>query len=452
MQHWPDNTEPAPESVIVQINRQYDEEYIRYWQQFLSSLTPHRAGTPEALIAALQLTEQPFSDPLIALVRGISSNTTFAAVKTETGPDLKSGQQTASLLGLSKISSKLRKAGRLQSAFSKYKKADEPAGMNINRVFSAWHALLTAEGTPSPALAAWQQSVVSLRQHWQQGMASADPQEWGYQQFMHGGEPPETGPGTVPPVPDMLLRQWRQTAAQLQAGLAARYLDKQWQTTVYPFWRDRLAPYYPFSHNAQGVKTDDLHAFLAPGGVMDTFMQSLPPGHHSDPLYAALSQPETQTEQLRQLFYADDRTALNMRISLRPVALTPQLSGFRLAQGNDALIYQHGPAVWSDFYWPPATDAEPLTADYFRHGKPVYSASYPGEWGLLRWLLTAQSQGRAASPESVITENGYMFRFRSRINGRPVPSPAALFAEYRLPPSLLSRGNPAENPQNPADR
>lgn len=55
--------------------------------------------------------------------------------------------------------------------------------------------------------------------------------------------------------------------------------------------------------------------------------------------------------------------------------------------------------------------------------------------------MAAQSQGRAASPESVITENGYVFRFRSRINGRPVPSPAALFAEYRLPPSLFS-GNP----------
>lgn len=452
MQHWPDNIQASPESIIVQINRQYDEEYIRYWQQFLSSLTPHPTGSPEALIAVLQLTEQPFSDPLMALVRGINSNTTFAAAKAETGPDLKSGQQTASLLGLSKISSKLKKAGRLHSAFSQYKKADEPAGIHINRAFSAWHALLTAEGTPSPALTAWQQSVVSLRQHWQQGMASADPQEWGYQQFMHGGEPPETGPGNSPPLPESLLRQWRQTAAQLQADLAARYLDRQWQTTVYPFWRDRLAPYYPFSHNAQGVKPDDLHAFLAPGGVMDAFMQSLPPDYHSDPLYAALSQPETQTEQLRQLFYADDRTALNMRISLRPVALTPQLSGIRLAQGNDALIYQHGPAVWQDFYWPPAGDAEPLTADYFRHGKPVYSASYPGEWGLLRWLLTAQSQGRAASPESVITENGYMFRFRSRINGRPVSSPAALFAEYRLPPSLFSRGNPAENPQNPADR
>nr|WP_172602581.1 ImcF-related family protein [Morganella morganii] len=452
MQHWPDNAQPAPENVIAQISRQYDEEYIRYWQQFLSSLTLRHSGSPEALIAALKMTEQPFSDPLMALVQGINRNTTFAAVKSDAGPDLKSGQQTASLLGLSKVSSKLKKAGRLQSAVSQYKKADEPAGINISRAFSAWHVLLTPEGLPSPVLAARQQSVVSLRQYWEQGISGDDPQAWCYQQIMKGAEQPETGPGNIPPVPDTLLRQWQQVSVQLQAELAARYLDRQWQTTVYAFWRDRLAPYYPFSHNAQGVKPDDLHAFLTPGGVMDTFIQSLPPDHHSNPLYAALSQPEMQTEQLRQLFYADSRTTLNMRISLRPVALTPQLSGFRLAQGNDALLYQHGPAVWQDFYWPPATDEEPLTADYFRHGKPVYSASYPGEWGLLRWLLTAQSQGRAAAPESVVSENGYIFRFRSRINGRPVPSPAALFADYHLPPSLFSHGNRAENPQNPADR
>ncbi|MBW5407041.1 ImcF-related family protein [Morganella morganii] len=452
LQLWAENTQVTPETVIAQINRQYDEEYIRYWQQFLSSLTPRRAGSPETLIAALQLTEQPFRDPVMALVQGINSNTVFAAAKTETGPDLKSGQQTAFLLGMSKVSSKLKKAGRLQSAFSKYRKPDEPAGINISRAFSVWHSLLTPEGTPSPALAARQQLMASLRQYWQQGMASADPQAWGYQQIMHGGDQPETVPGNVPPVLDTLLRQWQLTSVQLQAGMAARYLDGQWQATVYPFWRDRLAPYYPFSRNAQGVKPDDLHTFLTPGGVMDTFMQSLPPDYHSNPLYAVLRQPETQTEQLRQLFYADGRTALNMRISLRPVALTPQLSGFRLAQGTDVLLYQHGPAVWQDFFWPPATDAEPLTADYFRHGKPVYSSSYPGEWGLLRWLLTAQYQGRAASPESVIAENGYMFRFRSRINGRPVPSPAALFADYHLPASLFSNGNSAENPQNPADR
>lgn len=51
---------------------------------------------------------------------------------------------------------------------------------------------------------------------------------------------------------------------------------------------------------------------------MDTFMQSLPPDHRNDPLYAVLIQPETQTEKLRQLFYADGNTELNMRISLRP--------------------------------------------------------------------------------------------------------------------------------------
>lgn len=452
LQYWAENTQVDPETVIAQINRQYDEEYIRYWQQFLSSLTPRRPGSPQALIAALQLTEQPLSDPVMALVQGINSNTTFAAVNTGTAPDLKSGQQTASLLGLGKISSKLRKAGRLQSVFSKYKKADEPAGMNITRAFSVWHSLLTPEGMPSPALNARLQSVVSLRQYWQEGMASADPQAWGYQQIMNSGALPENETGDILPVLDTLLRQWRLTSAQLQAGMAAHYLDRQWQTTVYPFWRDRLSLYYPFSHNAQGVKPDDLHTFLTPGGVMDTFMQLLPPDHHSNPLYAVLNQPETQTEQLRQLFYADGRTALNMRISLLPVALTPQLSGFRLAQGNDALLYQHGPAVWQDFYWPPAADAEPLTADYFRHGKPVYSATYPGEWGLLRWLLTAQSRGRAAAPESEVTENVYTFRFRSRINGRQVSSPAELFAGYHLPPSLFSGGNPAENPQNPADR
>lgn len=58
---------------------------------------------------------------MTALVQGISRNTTFAAVKPGAAPDLKSGQQTASLLGMSKLSSKLRKAGRLQSAFSQYK-------------------------------------------------------------------------------------------------------------------------------------------------------------------------------------------------------------------------------------------------------------------------------------------------------------------------------------------
>ncbi|MEM8072407.1 ImcF-related family protein [Morganella morganii subsp. sibonii] len=452
LQQWTENTLVAPESIIAQISRQYDEEYIRYWQQFLSSLAPRHTGSPEALITALRLTEQPFSDPVTALVQGISRNTTFAAVKPGAAPDLKSGQQTASLLGMSKLSSKLRKAGRLQSAFSQYKKTDEQAGGNISRAFSAWHVLLTPEGMPSPALAALQQSSVSLRQYWEQGMAGDDPQAWGYQQIMKSAEPPEAGPGNVPPVLETLLRQWQQTSAQLQSGLAAHYLDRQWQTTVYPFWRDRLAPYYPFSHNAQGVKPDDLHAFLTPGGVMDTFMQLLPPDHRTNPLYAALKQPEAQTGLLRQLFYADASAALNVRISLRPVALTPQLSGIRLAQGNDSLLYQHGPSLWQDFYWPPAADAEPLTADYFRHGKVVYSASYPGEWGLLRWLLTAQSQGLAASPESVVSENGYVFRFRSRINGRAASSAAGLFADYHLPPSLFSSGNSAENPQNPADR
>ena len=139
---------------------------------------------------------------------------------------------------MSKISSKLRKAGRLQSAFSQYKKTDEPAGVNISRAFSAWYVLLTPEGMPSPALAALRQSSVSLRQYWEQGMAGDDPQAWGYQQIMKSAEQPETVPG-VPPVLETLLRQWQQTSAQLQSGLAAHYLDRQGQTTVYPFWRDR---------------------------------------------------------------------------------------------------------------------------------------------------------------------------------------------------------------------
>lgn len=63
LQQWAENTPVAPESIIAQISRQYDEEYIRYWQQFLSSLAPRHTGSPEALITALQLTEQPFSDP-----------------------------------------------------------------------------------------------------------------------------------------------------------------------------------------------------------------------------------------------------------------------------------------------------------------------------------------------------------------------------------------------------
>ncbi|HCM61803.1 MAG TPA: hypothetical protein DIT05_04540 [Morganella sp. (in: Bacteria)] len=447
---WSGNPEIKPDRVIAQINRLYDEEYIQFWQQFLSELSLKKVTVPQALLAQLQLSGQHYRDPVLAVIRGITRNTLFVADNKGTAlPDLKAGQQTAAQLGLSKISRKLRKAGRWQSVFAKRKTTDEPDGAAITQAFAGYHSLLTPAGDPSPALVAWQQAAGTLRMQWQQGLSAPDPQYGFYQQLMTGTAEPAAAQLTgVPGELSAWLEQWQQQSSQLQTIMAERWLDSQWQQRVYPFWRDRLAPYYPFtSDNAQSVELTDLHDFLASDGVIAAFLQSLPSGTG----IPALARLSTQTEQLRQLFYADGQSALNMRVDISPVSLTPSLSGFRLTQGNDILFYQQGPLVRQVFHWPPAPDAAQLTTDYIRRGNTVFSASVPGEWGLLRWLMSAQARGPARVQEMSVSDNGYEFRFSYRINDKPYPSLSALFSEYRLPVSLLNVGdtssNFAENPQ-----
>lgn len=248
-----------------------------------------------------------------------------------------------------------------------------------------------------------------------------------------------------------------QQAEQVLMVEALRELEKRWDSEIYRFYAERLAPRYPFNPaSRQDVALDDFEKFFGPQGLLQTFTDKYLNIFLRDNLNALYSEKLGQSlvrtdvfdqleaaNRIRDAFF-NSRGALNVQFTVQPLGMTANTGSSLLNVDGQLIPYRHGPSTTIGLIWPNTLSdgaISKLTLVNGSGGSGEISAK--GPWSLFRLLSRGQLTGSTASSVdlSFTVGNGTM-RYRFTADKANNPFTQKIFSGFSLPRMLLSNREP----------
>lgn len=225
---------------------------------------------------------------------------------------------------------------------------------------------------------------------------------------------------TLPaPLGDMLQGLAQDGAASAQAAERAE-IDERWRTDVSSFCHAAVDGRYPFvaladADASSDVTLDDFTRLFAPGGLLDTFFQSnlktyvdtatspwtwragVAPADMSSTALDAFE----RAAQIRAVFFPAQGKSIDVRFTLTPRHIDPDIKRFTFAAGRQEITYAEGAPPSAAFEWPEREAQARARMDYSLAGDDSeLSIEARGPWSLFRLLdrgrLAADSPDRIA--------------------------------------------------------
>ena len=230
---------------------------------------------------------------------------------------------------------------------------------------------------------------------------------------------------TLPaPLGNMLQGLAQDGAASAQAEERAE-IDERWRADVAAFCHAAIDGRYPFVADAStDVTLDDFTRLFAPGGLLDTFFQanlkayvdtttspwtwraSIAPAGLSS---TALDEFE-RAARIRAVFFPAQGKAIDVRFTLAPRHIDPEIKQFTFASDGQKITYAEGAPPIAAFQWPDRTAQASARVDYRLAGDDsTLSIEARGAWSLFRLLdrgqLVADSADRVELTYSLGTRS-----------------------------------------------
>lgn len=150
-----------------------------------------------------------------------------------------------------------------------------------------------------------------------------------------------------------------------------QYIGAAWVTTVLPSYQQSIDNSYPiFKGSKRSISIEDFTKFFGVKGTMDKFFDSyLRPFVDTAQMYWVWKNVDGQTLNVPQevlevfiraaliqkMFYADDKSALGARFSLKPLEMSPNAKLFILDLEGQKINYEYGQKKIDHLVWPGPT-------------------------------------------------------------------------------------------------
>ena len=243
--------------------------------------------------------------------------------------------------------------------------------------------------------------------------------------------------------------------AALTMGSERGWLNSLWQASAGQFCARALGGRYPIVRGArQEVTQEDFGRLFAPAGLIDDFFQKnlaafvdmsrrnwrwRPNGEASLGISRSVLRQFQRAAQIRDTFFAPGARTAGLRFELKPVAMDPSVTQFRLDIDGQLLTYAHGPSRAVAFQWPRGAGTSRVRAEFsppMPNGSPSIAAE--GPWALFR--LFDRSQIVPTSQQELlrmtIGQSGHRVQFEVRAASVSNPFDRRLLEGFRCPSRL----------------
>ena len=445
----PQAAKETPSNLSEDVTREYQNNYITQWSNFLGSLrvVPFRSTGDAERVLQLLAGE---SSPLDLLLQQVKTNTDLAPQQTQ------ASGQTSGILA--KAEGALATAsGAVSSAIAG---ANWP-GSPISNRFKNLNAVIDASKGQAP-ITDIKNSIAGVYGMVQQLGGAGDPGEAAYKVAVARMQPGNQDALST-------LRQqavslpapvgiWLTSVAESTWGLilsqARTYINNQWQVEVVPAYQRSVAGRFPVvATSLSDAPIKDFGEFFGPGGALDNFYQkTLKPfvleqpgswqnatvdgrslGLSNDTL-AALQ----QAQQIQNSFFLPGSKDVQVSFTMKPTYLDPRVASVNWEIAGQKFSYRHEPPRDTQITWPAKDGTTGASAQMLALNGLRDTVSYDGTWAIFK-LFNDLKLGQGSQPDifSVIfeykeMEAHYQLQAASTVN----PFDLSKISGFELPTQL----------------
>ncbi len=251
----------------------------------------------------------------------------------------------------------------------------------------------------------------------------------------------------LPNVPEPVrgwLQQLLKNSVQAISKASQQYLAQQWNQQFSNSCKTSLDGHYPFnSLSSNDVSLADLQQYFGNQSAMVQFIQQkiAPLADTKDPL----AWKEKQVDGVRmglshellnntnsilaihQGYFATNQNTPALSLQVEPMVLSKNLAGVDIEYNNQSYGYQNGPLQVQSLTWPDQGQSGDVTLQFNDLNGATATSIYPGLWGVVRWLHSAQwsalSQGWY---QLQFASSGYEASYQVKLNNVEQQLPAVL--------------------------
>ena len=443
-------------AMYAKVQSFYFTDYKKQWLNALYALQIPKQKTISQ-ISNQQTVLTAADSPILAVLKALKEQTELYT------PSELQAKALEENLGTAAGAAPLAKASRAAAMATAQEKkvAGDTSAKNLREFFRKYHRLLTEEGEPSSQLKIAMSQLEQVYQETTAMSGSVTPRKDAFRIVMeriNGRHAPMVMKTTALPAPvskwfkKVLGNNWGYIIAQ-----SKQYINEQYGSQVYAYYRERLAGKYPLDHAAdRDIALADFEEFFKKGGVVDQFYSSyvspfvkLDPANREYRLRnidgASLSfdaqffEALFVMQEIQKRFFTTKGDALGTTLSVSPKALGRNLATMALQYDNSYIAYEHGPIKPQKLYWPAESENAGASFRLFDlENNPVASYSDEGEWALYKLfkrMKVQQEREERGNGTLVVEHDNSRFKAAFTLQG---PSAEMLSAESPLKKYSLS--------------
>ncbi|WP_050756098.1 type VI secretion system membrane subunit TssM [Nitrococcus mobilis] len=416
--------------------REYEQEYIAYWDSLLKDLEIVPLVSVQQAKAVLSTISGPTS-PLKQLLQTIDAQTHFPEPQPKKAEQ---GGRFSRLLGM---------AEQARASVARPR-----PGKRISQHFQSLHRLVAVGDGGAPPI---DQIIGVLGELYTQldamgsGVGNKDPlvilsrsggQDALRRLRMEAQRQPE-------PL-GRLLSQLAGKGQQMALHSLRSELNQAYRNNVLPECRELVEERYPFDESSSvDIPLSDFGRLFGPSGVFETFFTE-----HLAPLVdtsrqrwrwrngVRLGMPDSvlvqfrRAREIRNVFFAAGKEAPSLGFSLTPQYLDARVRRFTLNVDGASLVYRHGPPRPLRVQWPGEKEGRVIAEFEDRSGHRP-SALFEGPWAWFRALQSASvSRQSDVSYLAMFAAGGYDARLRVEFESMRNPLRFRDWARFHCPGSL----------------
>ncbi len=237
-------------------------------------------------------------------------------------------------------------------------------------------------------------------------------------------------------------------------GESNGYLNTVYRSSVLPFYDRSMKNRYPLhSKSSNEASLADFTEYFKPDGIEATFFNSYlkdfvntrrkpwslkqVEGHTLAISNYALKQFE-RAENIRTVFFKEDRGYPKIKYSLRPLYLDSNIARFELKQGDQKVTYRHGPLIPSKMSWPGNADYNEAKLMFEDLNGDRVAYKEEGPWAFFRIMDNYELQSTKLNDHFIVDYvlEGKKAKFELIASSAKNPFSYNLLKRYRAPEQL----------------
>ncbi len=439
----------------------YLEDYARYWKDALDSLQVNNFNSASQAINVLTQITGPYS-PFRGVIEQVAENTRLSQLPVDAAI-LENNKALTSEIS-SKITGRTGTMVRMVKRVSDRKLInlpDRPTDI-VEKQFFDLNRSIKQENKRSSHLDKVMTALAQLQGYLNTVSSTMDNGETAYRlarKRLSSGSDDALGRlkllASRSPEP---LKTWLKDISRYSWDLvlneANHYLNSVYETNVLAFYQQSIKKRYPiYSRASNEVSLADFTEYFKPGGIEQNFFnqylkdfvntRSRPwslkhfEGSSLKISHQALRQFE-RAENIRRVFFKKNKDYPKIKYALKPLYLDSNIARFELKQGQQRVVYRHGPLIPIKMHWPDGSDVHEAKIMFEDLNGDRVAYKEDGPWAFFRIMDNYELKKTKSNNHFVVDYvlEGKKAKFELIANSSTNPFGHNLLQRYRAPQKL----------------